>query len=345
MTRQSFLKHMAAGTLGIMAGSNAASAETPDWQRVKDETFAFICKCRRPDGGYAPSPDADYAGNSDTGLSDMAGVTYAAVLAKTVGWELPEPKKSIDFIHSHQKTDGSFVNLGGKMKPDGDLAILYNTTQGVVSLRALGQKPNVDPSPVMKRFFDPEVLKKLPWYTTSFFPLFYAALEKPFPADFRKALSDYMIANQTADGYLQNHIAATYHMAHFYRLVGEDTPRGKEMLARALKDQKSDGGWNIHEPDWDVHACFDAVYVVKQLGGDRPECKESVERAASWVMRCRNSDGGFAHYPTWHSDMDAVYFNFGTLIQAGKIPGTRFDLPDGHTLSWGHAMVPGKKYG
>jgi hypothetical protein len=61
-------------------------------------------------------------------------------------------------------------------------------------------------------------------------------------------------------------------------------------------------------------------------------------------MTCRNPDGGFGHYPKWHSDMDAVYFQFGTLIQAGRIPGAKADIPDGHTLSWGHAMQPGRKY-
>jgi hypothetical protein len=42
--------------------------------------------------------------------------------------------------------------------------------------------------------------------------------------------------------------------------------------------------------------------------------------------------------------MDAVYFKFGTLIQAGRIPGSNFNLPDAETLSWGHAMKPGKIY-
>ena len=42
--------------------------------------------------------------------------------------------------------------------------------------------------------------------------------------------------------------------------------------------------------------------------------------------------------------MDAVYFQFGTLIQAGRIPGARFDLPDAQTLGWGHAMQPGRIY-
>jgi hypothetical protein len=38
--------------------------------------------------------------------------------------------------------------------------------------------------------------------------------------------------------------------------------------------------------------------------------------------------------------MDAVYFQLGTLIQAEQIPGANYDLPDGQTLSWGHAMKP-----
>jgi len=346
ITRRQLLSTLAtaSATLAVAFKSSPALAANTDWQAVKDETFAFIKKCLRPDGSYAPSPDAAYAGNSDTGLSDLAAVTYAAVLAKTVGWELPEAKKSAEFIHKHQQPDGRFINLGGAMKATEDLAILYNTTQGVVSLRALGQKPQIDPSPIMKRFFEPGAIEKLPWYTTSFFPLFYAALEKPFPPEYQKALSDYMKKNQTEDGYLQDHIAATYHAAHFYRLVGEETPRGQAMLRRALKDQKADGGWNIREPDWDVHACFDAVFVLRHLGGDSAECRAAIAKAAEWVMTCRNPDGGFAHYPKEHSDMDAVYFQFGTLIQAQLIPGTRFDLPDAHTLSWGHAMVPGKKY-
>jgi hypothetical protein len=42
--------------------------------------------------------------------------------------------------------------------------------------------------------------------------------------------------------------------------------------------------------------------------------------------------------------MDAVYFQFGTLIQAGLIPGTNFHLSDAETLSWGHVMRPGTIY-
>jgi len=47
---------------------------------LAEQTFDFIQRCARPDGGYDPSPDAGYKGNSDTSLSDLAGVTYAATL-------------------------------------------------------------------------------------------------------------------------------------------------------------------------------------------------------------------------------------------------------------------------
>lgn len=311
---------------------------------LERETFAFIEKCKRPDGSYAPSPDPQYAGNSDTKFSDLAAVTYAAVLTKSVGRELPAPGTSIGFVQSHQQADGSFINLAGKHDPKSDLAVLYNTTQAVVCLRALGEWPQRDPSAVMERFFRKDAYKKLPWYTTSFFPLFYAALGKPFPAKFRTALTEHMEHHQAADGYLGDHVASTFHMAHFYRLIGQPTPKAKGMVERVLRDQKPEGGWNIKEPDWDVHACFDAVFILRQLGGDKPEVRVAIERAADWVMSCHNEDGGFGHFPQKHSDMDAVYFQFGTLLQAGRIAGAPRDLPDAHTLGWGHAMRPGRQY-
>jgi hypothetical protein len=331
----------AAGFVGTRWGRGAA-ADEPD--RVPAETLAFICRCARDDGGYAPSPDPKYAGNSDTGLSDLAGVTYAATLAKTMGWALPSPEKSIEFIHRHQQADGSYANQGGRMDPRGDLAILYNTTQGVVALRALGQKPKADPAPVMDRFFTKEAHKKLPWYTTSFFPLFYAALNKPFPKAYDQALRDWLTANQTADGYVGDHVAAAFHLAHYFRLVGQPTPKAAQMVERVLKSQKPDGGFNIKEPSWDVHACFDAVFILRQLGGDTEPVRKAIAKAADWALQCRNADGGFGHFPKSPSDMDAVYFQFGTLIQAGRVSGVKADLADAHTLSWGHAMQPGKMY-
>jgi len=127
-------------------------------------------------------------------------------------------------------------------------------------------------------------------------------------------------------------------------LIGQATPRAGQMVARVLRDQKPDGGWNIKEPDWDVHASFDAVFILRQLGGASQPVRQAMEKAADWALSCHNQDGGFGHYPTWHSDMDAVYFQFGTLIQCARIMPAKRDWPDAQTLSWGHAMRPGKVY-
>jgi hypothetical protein len=261
-----------------------------------------------------------------------------------MGRRLPHVARSVEFIQRHQQADGSFINLEGKMDPKSDLAVLYNTVQGVVALRALGQRPKTDPTRVMDRFFAGNAFSRLPWYTTSFFPLFYAALDKPFPGPYDQALRDLLIRGQKEDGYVGDHVAATFHMAHYFRLTGQPTPKAGQMVARVLRDQKSDGGWNIKEPDWDVHACFDAVFVLRQLGGDSVPVQKAMEKAANWALSCRNADGGFGHYPTWHSDMDAVYFQFGTLIQCGAVPSAKRDLADAETLSWGHAMQPGRIY-
>jgi prenyltransferase beta subunit len=250
----------------------------------------------------------------------------------------------VEFIHRHQEADGSYRSHGGAADLKSDLSVLYATVQSVVALRALGERPRIDPVKTLDRYFDGDAYKKLPWYTTSFFPLFYAALGKPFPDRFDQALRELQIGSQKDDGYLGDHVAASFHMAHYFRLVGQPTPRAEKMVQRVLRDQKPDGGWNIKEPDWDVHACFDAMFILRQLGGDSEAVKKAIAKGADWALTCRNPDGGFGHYPGRHSDMDAVYFQFGTLIQAGRVPGARTDLADAHTLSWGHAMRPGKIY-
>jgi geranylgeranyl transferase type-2 subunit beta len=339
-TRRTWLARVALSTSALAAGRGVARGRPGRDDGPGDRAFRFILRCRRDDGGYAPSPDPDYRGESDTKLSDLAAVSYAAVLARTLGKTLPHADRSIAFLHRRQRPDGRFVNLAGEMDPKSDLAVLYNTTQGVVALRALGERPKVDPRPVLAPFFQADAYAKLPWYTTSFFPLLYAALGERFPEDYRRALAGHMERGQVADGYVGDHVAAAFHMAHFYRLVGTPTPRADKMVARVLRDQKPTGGWDIKEPDWDVHACYDAVFILRQLGGGTPEVRRAVDRAADWALGCRNADGGFGHFPGRHSDMDAVYFQLGTLIQAGRVEGVDRSLSeaDRRALGWGHAM-------
>lgn len=338
------------GAIGAMGASFAVGRATAFEDRdaekeisageVADTTRDFIRRCAKPDGGYAPSPESGYKGNSDTSLSDLAAVTYAAVLSKTMGWEMTDQAKSVAFVRRHQQHDGGFINHAGNMDPKDPLARLCNTTQGVVGLRAMGERPDIDPAPVMGPYFENETYRKLPWYATSFFPLFFAAIEKLFPDAWSRAIEQHMTAHQADDGYIQDHVAATFHMAHFFRLVGKPTPKADAMVKRTIHDQKPDGGWDIKDPDWDVHACFDALFILRQLGGSDAPCREAIGRGGKWAISCRNPDGGFGHYPRRHSDMDAVYFNFGSLIQAGMVEA-KADLRDARTLGWGHAMPPG----
>src|SRR5262249_6901052 len=150
-----------------------------------------------------------------------------------------------------------------------------------------------------------------------FFPLAFAACGKKFPPEADKKVRALMV--QSDDGYLNDHVAATFHAAHYYRLMGEPTPKAELMLARVLKDQKPDGSWMINPPARDRHATFDACFVIHQLGNDRPECKKALAKAAVWALSCRNRDGGFGHFPGSTSDADAVYFQVAVLVMAGKL--------------------------
>jgi prenyltransferase beta subunit len=145
---------------------------------------------------------------------------------------------------------------------------------------------------------------------------------------------------QADDGYLNDHIAATFHAVHYYRLIGAPTPKAGPMLARVLRDQKPDGSWLLNPPARDRHATFDACFVLRQLGRDRPDCRRALGRAADWALRCRNADGGFGHFPGCPSDADAVYFQVGTLVLAGRLSPASPPPRDPHLLGWGHLFPP-----
>ena len=144
--------------------------------------------------------------------------------------------------------------------------------------------------------------------------------------------------HQASDGYLNDHIAATFHASHYHRLVGEPTPMAGQIIARALRDQKADGSWMLNLPSRDRHATYDAVFTLRQLGHGRADCQAAIQKAAQWVLTCRNADGGFGHFPGSQSDADANYFQVGTLVMAGFLKPVDPLPPDAHLLSWGHLM-------
>jgi hypothetical protein len=203
----------------------------------------------------------------------------------------------------------------------------------VMALHALGTKPKCDPLPVFDVVLKADY-KDLPLYMTSFFPLAYLASGKPIPADADKKIKALMV--QADDGYINDHVAATFHAAHYYRLVGEDVPKADAMLKRVLRDQKADGSWMLNAPARDRHASFDAAFIVRQLGGDKPEAKKALERVAKWSLSCRNADGGFGHFPGSTSDADACFFHIGTLVMSGWLKPVDPLPKDPHLLGWGH---------
>lgn len=318
----------------------AAAAVAADTLPTKEEVWAglrsFAAKTVRPDGSFRPGIDPEYQGISDSAASDLAPPTYAVIIHRTFGWQLPDEAKTRTFFLDRQQADGSFVNKAGTLDPKSSSAKLYNTTQGLVALHALGAKPRYNPLPIFDVIMQGDY-KDLPPYTTSFFPLAYATQGKPFPPEADKKIRALMV--QDKDGYMHNHVANTFHLAHYYTLMKEPTPMADAMVARMLKEQKADGSWLINPLARDRHAGFDAVFTLAQLGKGRVDCQKAIVRAAQWALRCRNSDGGFGHYPGSPSDWDAVYFQVGALVMAGVLPPTK-ELPaNAHLMGWGHLLA------
>lgn len=294
---------------------------------------AFFARTARADGSFQAGVDPTYPGMADSAYSDLAPVTYAVILHKTFGWKLPHEAKTRALLLGRQQADGAFRNEHGTADPRSAQARVYNTTQGVVALHALGAAPRHDPLPVFAGVLE-EDYKSLAAYTTSFFPLAYQACGRPFPAEADRKIRALMVPAE--DGYLHEHIAATFHRVHYYRLVREPLPKAEAIVRRVLREQKADGSWLLNPPSRDRHATFDAVYVLRQLGADRPECQRAIARAAAWARSCRNGDGGFGHFPGSPSDADAVYFQVGTLVMAGLLKSSDPPPSDPHLLGWGH---------
>ncbi len=311
----------------------AADEPGPTPAEVLAGLRSFYAKTARPDGSFQAGIDPEYEGMADTAYSDLAATTYAVVLHRTFGWKLPHEEKTRALVLSRQGRDGAFFNVKGTVDPKSAQARVYNTTMGLVALHGLGARSRYDPLPVFDKVLEGDY-RHLPAYSSSFFPLAYATQGKRFPADYDRKLRATMV--QGDDGWLNDHVAATFHAAHYNRLMGVKTPKAKEMVARVVREQKPDGGWMLNPLPRDRHAGFDACFILAQLGKDSPESKRAMARAARWALSCRNADGGFGHYPGSPSDADAIYFQVGTLVLAGWLEPARALPRDAQLLGWGH---------
>jgi prenyltransferase beta subunit len=342
LNRREFIFQTAVCAGGLSLGLHSCVNDNADLLKGVHD---FLYRVANPDGSFRPGIDPNYKGTSDTGLTGIAAPAYATILCDTFGWSVPYPAETIEFFFSCQDPDGAFYAPTGSMDQNSPHAKLYNTLQGIISLRLLGEKPRYDPMPVIDYFFKEGEFMDLPLYTTSFFPLFFSALGQKMPDHIDRRMREYIIREQQEDGYLQDHVATTFHAAHYFRLIGEPTPKSGAMIDRVIKDQKEDGSWYLWEPAQDVHACFDALFILHQLADPLdPRIKQAYQKATDWILKCHKSDGGFTHFPEETiSDVDAVYFHVGALVEAGYLQMQR-NLRNEEILGWGHAMDPLKNY-
>ncbi len=294
---------------------------------------AFTKTTARKDGSFQPGVDPDYRGMSDSAYSNFAPVTYAVVIHRTFGWTLPNEDRTLTWIINRQQKDGAFTHTAGTVDPQSAQGRVYNTTMALMALQGLDSRPAYDPLPVFAKVMEKDY-KNLPAYSSSFFPLAYRLAGAKMPAGADEAMRKTMI--QADDGYLNDHVAATFHAVHYDRLMNVKTPKADLILARCLRDQKPDGSWMLNPLARDRHATFDAVFILMHLGAGRADCKKAMDRAADWALSCRNADGGFGHFPGSPSDWDAVYFHVGTLVMAGRLTPTEKLPRNAHLLGWGH---------
>ena len=324
-----------AGVVWLVSATVTPLAGAASSKEVLAGLHDFFARTARADGSFANGINPQYRGISDSAYSDLAAVTYAVTLHKTFGWKLPHEEATRRFLLSRQQTNGDFFNVAGTVDPKSAEGRVYNTTQGIVALHALGARPRHDPLRVFAEILEQDY-KSLPAYSTSFFPLAYLAYGVPIPAEADRRIRATM--QQAADGYLNDHVAATFHAALYHRLVGEPAPMADKIVERVLRDQKPDGSWMLNMPSRDRHATFDAVFTLRQLAHERSDCRAAIQKAARWALSCRNADGGFGHFPGATSDADANYFQAGLLVMAGLLKPVEPLPPDAHLLSWGHLM-------
>jgi hypothetical protein len=120
----------------VAAADEPAAKVTP--LEVLDALKAFWEKTALPDGSFWSGIDPDYKGLSDSALSDLAPLTYAVTLHQTFGLKLPYEVKTLANLLARQKEDGAFYHAQGAGDAKAPLMRVYNTTQGLVALHALG---------------------------------------------------------------------------------------------------------------------------------------------------------------------------------------------------------------
>ena len=268
--------------LCVLATASIASARAEKQAPTADEILIglkdFYRKTARPDGSFQTGIDPEYRGISDAAYSDLAAVTYAVTHPQNLRLEAcPIEDKTAEFLLAPAESERPLLQRGRHRRPRSPRRAHLQHNAGT------GCAPRPWPQADLRsaaglRGDSQEDYKQLPAYSTSFFPLAYLCAGRPIPAKADRGIRALMVQDET--GYSNDHVAATFHASHYYRLVGEETPRAKEMVARILRDQKPDGSWLLNMPARDRHATFDAVFtLVQQRRRFTPPCRAAIRRA------------------------------------------------------------------
>ena len=150
-------------------------------REVLDGLQAFYRKTVMPDGSFRPGVDPDYRGMADMPSATWRRSPTPSFCTKRSAGTCPTNRRPRRTSWPARRRTAPFSRPRHR-RPGGAATRVYNTTQELVALHALGVKPKYDPLPVFEQALDGD-RKKLPLYTTSFFPLAYACLGKPFPAE------------------------------------------------------------------------------------------------------------------------------------------------------------------
>ena len=300
----------------------ACADEPPSAATVPPGLREFYAKTARADGSFQPGIDPEYRGMSDSAFSDLAAVTYACTIHKTFGWKLPHEEKTIEFLLSRQKAERRVLQRRGHGRSGvaAGADVQHDAGPRRAAVRS-GVKPKHDPLPVFEEILKQDY-KTLPAYSTSFFPLAYLCAGKPIPEQADRSIRALMV--QDDDGYLNNHIAATFHASHYYcagrRADAEGRADGRPHAARPEAGRQLAAEPAVARPARDVRR---RLHAAARRRTAAPIARQAIDRAARWALSCRNADGGFGHFPGSTSDADAVYFQVGTLVMAGFLQARR----------------------
>ena len=307
-------------------------------------------------GGFMASGVNNFLGVADGQVSEIAAATYAAEISQTLGFNLPYPEKTAEFILNRQHPEGYFRNLAPLPGVTTTSFNLYNTCVGLRGLKAFGKNPKYDPRPWLVKYI--RCLEKVGAYHPDFYANSCAALEDEMKPDCFQKLADFLLAQQDKEsgwliepglkeaGYpIERSNPFNFHAVRFFHLAGKRIPRGDEILRGFMKYQESDGSWKLGG----VHGTFDACVAIRILGDDSKKYREAIRRAAEWALTCRRKDGGFNHFgdkaiagyiDNAPSEMDACYFHVSNLTMAGKLPcKVGFD---NNWIGWGHTLMNNK---